>query len=309
MNRLELPWFDRWLKGIDTGIDQTSRRRCTCTSSAAGKWLDASRYPFAEATPTTVLPRRRQRARDRPAERRGGRRPDRVHGRDEPVRPPVRPVGRRRRSRSRQARRRPVRRRRPLAAGRPGRADLHDAAVRASDSVLAGPIDATLYASLDPARHVLRGDVEDIDAERHVDAAHGGRRSWARSARSTPADLAWAAAASRCCPTTRTRARRCTPVPTGQGHALRRRGVPDVREDRAGPPPAGDDHDLRHAAPRLHARPAAEPRRRRLPGAAQRGCGFVRRDPTAPAGAFTQTCSICVTAGQGLTSRSSFSVA
>jgi uncharacterized protein len=52
MNRLELAWFDRWLKGKATGIDQT-KTPLHLYQLGSGKWLDASRYPIEGATPQT----------------------------------------------------------------------------------------------------------------------------------------------------------------------------------------------------------------------------------------------------------------
>ena len=52
MNRLELAWFDRWLKGQATGIDQT-KTPLHLYQLGSGKWLDASRYPLEGATPQT----------------------------------------------------------------------------------------------------------------------------------------------------------------------------------------------------------------------------------------------------------------
>ena len=52
MNRLELAWFDRWLKDKQTGIDQT-KTPLHLYQLGTGKWLDASRYPIEGATPKT----------------------------------------------------------------------------------------------------------------------------------------------------------------------------------------------------------------------------------------------------------------
>ncbi len=54
MNRLELAWFDRWLKGRATGIDQT-KTPLHLYQLGTGKWLDASRYPIEGATPQTYF--------------------------------------------------------------------------------------------------------------------------------------------------------------------------------------------------------------------------------------------------------------
>jgi uncharacterized protein len=50
--RIELAWFDRWLKGERTGIDDTNRP-LHVYALGSGRWLDTSGYPFQEATPQT----------------------------------------------------------------------------------------------------------------------------------------------------------------------------------------------------------------------------------------------------------------
>ena len=52
MARLHLQWFDRWLKGIDTGITRV-RSPLHLFQLGGGRYLEAGRYPFPEATPTT----------------------------------------------------------------------------------------------------------------------------------------------------------------------------------------------------------------------------------------------------------------
>jgi hypothetical protein len=52
MNGVELAWFDHWLKGTDTGITDTATP-LHLEDLATGKYVDASRYPLNEATPTT----------------------------------------------------------------------------------------------------------------------------------------------------------------------------------------------------------------------------------------------------------------
>jgi putative CocE/NonD family hydrolase len=49
---LELAWFDRWLKGEATGIDQTATPLHLARLGASG-FVDAARWPLPEATPTT----------------------------------------------------------------------------------------------------------------------------------------------------------------------------------------------------------------------------------------------------------------
>lgn len=52
LERLLLQWFDRWLKGARTGIDQT-RSPMRLYVLGAKRWIDAAHLPFAKATPTT----------------------------------------------------------------------------------------------------------------------------------------------------------------------------------------------------------------------------------------------------------------
>ncbi len=50
--KIELQWFDRWLKGVDTGIDRTTTP-LHLFQLGSQRWLDASRYPFEGLNPTT----------------------------------------------------------------------------------------------------------------------------------------------------------------------------------------------------------------------------------------------------------------
>ena len=52
LNELELAWFDHWLKGIDTGITDTSTP-LHLEDLASGDYADVSRYPLNQAKPTT----------------------------------------------------------------------------------------------------------------------------------------------------------------------------------------------------------------------------------------------------------------
>jgi putative CocE/NonD family hydrolase len=53
LQRLELQWFDRWLKGEDTGIDTTTTP-LHLFELGGNRWVDASRYPIDGLTPTTL---------------------------------------------------------------------------------------------------------------------------------------------------------------------------------------------------------------------------------------------------------------
>jgi putative CocE/NonD family hydrolase len=54
MERLHLQWFDRWLKGIDTPITHT-KTPLHLFQLGGGEYLDARRYPFPEAKPTSYF--------------------------------------------------------------------------------------------------------------------------------------------------------------------------------------------------------------------------------------------------------------
>jgi hypothetical protein len=51
--RIELAWFDRWLKGVPTGIEKTSTPLHVYDTRAA-RWVDTTHYPFREARPQTL---------------------------------------------------------------------------------------------------------------------------------------------------------------------------------------------------------------------------------------------------------------
>jgi putative CocE/NonD family hydrolase len=51
--KLELAWFDRWLKGVSTGINRT-HRPVHLFELGGGRYIDTDRYPIAGTTPTTL---------------------------------------------------------------------------------------------------------------------------------------------------------------------------------------------------------------------------------------------------------------
>ena len=53
LDRIELAWFDAWLKGEDTGIVDTPTP-FHVFDLMAKRWVDTARYPFEEAAPTTL---------------------------------------------------------------------------------------------------------------------------------------------------------------------------------------------------------------------------------------------------------------
>lgn len=50
--RFEMAWFDRWLKGRRTGIEETTRPLHVITTGG-NRWVDTTRFPFTEAKPRT----------------------------------------------------------------------------------------------------------------------------------------------------------------------------------------------------------------------------------------------------------------
>jgi hypothetical protein len=50
MNRLELAWFDHWLKGEATGITETTTP-FHAHDTGAKRWVDTTRYPDLSLTP------------------------------------------------------------------------------------------------------------------------------------------------------------------------------------------------------------------------------------------------------------------
>ena len=52
LDRVEVAWFDRWLKGEATGIDDT-RTPFHAYDLGTRQWLDVARYPFESTEPTT----------------------------------------------------------------------------------------------------------------------------------------------------------------------------------------------------------------------------------------------------------------
>lgn len=52
LRAIELAWFDRWLKGVPNGIENT-QKPLHAYVLGSDRWVDATAYPFEEATPTT----------------------------------------------------------------------------------------------------------------------------------------------------------------------------------------------------------------------------------------------------------------
>ncbi|MEA2496793.1 MAG: uncharacterized protein QOJ29_4704 [Thermoleophilaceae bacterium] len=51
--KIELAWFERWLKDVPTGIDKTTTP-LHVYELGGNRWADTTRYPFQEAKPTTL---------------------------------------------------------------------------------------------------------------------------------------------------------------------------------------------------------------------------------------------------------------
>src|SRR4051794_23657643 len=51
--KTELAWFDRWLKNAPTGIEKT-KKPLHAYVIGGNRWMGAARYPFTEAKPTTM---------------------------------------------------------------------------------------------------------------------------------------------------------------------------------------------------------------------------------------------------------------
>ena len=227
MGRLHLQWFDHWLKGIDTGIDADAARRCTSTSSATASTSRRARYPFAEP------PRRRTTS--APATRSARRKPKDASGADQIVfTGATSPCDRQSDqwgaggARARHERPEPVRRQRQLAAGRARRAHLHDRAVHVRQG------DRRARSTPRSTRRSTRPDtyfeatIEDIDPSGTSTSLTAGGLLGSFRALDAEPDLA------------RARRQPAAALPPlharvgnagadRQGHALRHRGVPDVR--------------------------------------------------------------------------------
>ena len=58
LNRIELAWFDHWLKGEATGIADTATP-FHAYDMGAKRWVDTDRYPFEACRADQLLPRQR----------------------------------------------------------------------------------------------------------------------------------------------------------------------------------------------------------------------------------------------------------
>ena len=162
MNRLELSWFDRWLKGTDTGIDKTKSplHLYQLGLGEVARTPRAIRWREPPRRPTTWAPGSRS-SRTSPA-RQAVR--IRSFGRARRARAAARPSSGERACSSSSSSRRTATTRAPattLDPGRAGRGHLHDGAVP-SPRCWPGPIDATLYASSNRPDTEFVVNVEDV---------------------------------------------------------------------------------------------------------------------------------------------------
>ena len=278
MDRLELSWFDRWLKGEDTGIDKT-KSPLHLYQLGSGNWLNASHYPLEEATPKTYyLGPGKSLGATKPGAS-GGSDPLVWTGRLEPLRALDRAVGGRpppARPRAGE-RRRPVRGRRLLDPGGAGCGDLHDGAAPEPEG--AGRADRRdALCELEPPGHRVRRQRRGRGAERKVDAADlGGAPRLVPKARRIADVVGERRKAADALP--RLHARLSIARSDRPDDPLRHRGIPDLRQARRRPPPAGHDHHLRRPASAADPGPDGQPGRRRLLGPAQGERRVVRRAP------------------------------
>ncbi len=199
---LQLAWFDHLLKG-KRHRDHDTDHPLHVYELGAGRWVDAKRYPLSQAPAHTLYldggpserrpspapsPQRRHAVHAR-SRRGNGRRTRSISfvAPRQPLRAPVRPVGRRPVALAlpdRQPAAQPVRR--PTTArSRPGRARSPTRRPRSQRTRSRGrAVDATIYASR-PARRRARGHGRGRRARRHLATRCPAARCSAPSARST----------------------------------------------------------------------------------------------------------------------------
>src|SRR6478609_293060 len=160
MQRLHLQWFDRWLKGIDTGITGV-RTPLHLFQLGGGKYLEARRYPFPEAAPTTYyLGAGSTLSADKPKDASGAD-PIVFTGATSPCDRQSDQWGAGAVALATSGQNPCADDDRTLQAG-PG-ALTYTTQPFASDRVLAGPIDATLYASSTRPDTYFEATIEDVD--------------------------------------------------------------------------------------------------------------------------------------------------
>jgi hypothetical protein len=172
--RLELQWFDRWLKGVDTGIDTTSTP-LHLYQLGSNRWVDTSRYPLDGLTPTTLYLGPRGTGGGAPSANDGGLTttpPAATAAADETIWTPIsNPCGRQSEQWSAGAATavlhalhapgNPCASDDRLTQSGPG-ALTYTTAPFAQDMVLGGPIDATVFATSTRPEVELEATVEDV---------------------------------------------------------------------------------------------------------------------------------------------------
>jgi putative CocE/NonD family hydrolase len=160
MERLHLQWFDQWLKGIDTGVTAV-KSPLHLYQLGDGRYLEARRYPFPEATPTTYyLGAGNTLSTDKPKDAAGAD-PIAFTGATSPCDRQSDQWGAGGVALATSGQNPCADDDRTLQAG-PG-ALTYTTKPFAADRVIAGPIDATLYATSTRPDTYLEATIEDID--------------------------------------------------------------------------------------------------------------------------------------------------
>jgi putative CocE/NonD family hydrolase len=293
MARLHLQWFDRWLKGIDTGIADV-KTPLHVFQLGGGKYLEASRYPFSEATPTTYyVGAGNTLSTDKPSDATGAD-PIVFTGASSPCDRQSDQWGAGAVALATQDQNPCASDDRTMQAG-PG-ALTYTTKPFAADRVLAGPINATVYATATRADTFFEATLEDIDPSGTSTSLTAG--GLLGSFRALDDKQTWRAPDGKPIlpyhPYTRASV---TPVETGKVTRFDIEVFPTFAK-------IAEGHSLRMTlttsdTPHLGFTPD---QLQNLAGGVyevQRNAGaasFVEI-PTAPAGAFAKTCSICVTTG------------
>ena len=268
MNRLELAWFDRWLKGQATGIEQT-KTPLHLYQLGSGKWLDAARYPFEGATPQTYYLGAGKSL--RPTKPGAGGGSDQIvwTGLSSPCGLSTEQWG----AGVLQLLLESAGGEDPCAGDDsttqvgPG-AVSYTTAPFGSAQVLAGPIDATLYAKSNRPDTEFVVTIEDVAPDGSSKPLTTG--SFLGSFRKLDRARTWFTPDGKPLLPYHAYTRRLTGAGADRrGDPLRHRGASDVRQARRRPQAAGHDHHLGRPTHRALSAPDREPGRRRLRRPAQ----------------------------------------
>jgi putative CocE/NonD family hydrolase len=293
MDRLHLQWFDRWLKGIDTGITGV-KTPLHLFQLGADKYLEARRYPFPEAEPTAYYLGAGSTLSTQKPKDAAGADPIVFTGATSPCDRQSDQWGAGGVALATGGQNPCAGDDRTLQAG-PG-ALTYTTPAFADDRVLAGPIGATLYASSTRPDTFLEATIEDVDPSgKSTSLTAGGLLG---SFRALDAGQTWRAPGGTPIlpyhPYTRASV---TPVEVGKVTRFDIEVFPTFARIAKG-------HSLRLTlttsdTPHLGFTPD---QLQNLAGGVYQvqrnaGAASVVEIPTAPADAFTQPCSICVTTG------------